>query len=52
MTTIDQATGEKGIQPLATLSKYRRDGNKVLFGQNVLAIDHYEVHEGDKITFQ
>lgn len=52
MTTIDQATGEKGAQPLATLSKYRRDGNKVLFGQNVLAIDHNEVHEGDEITFQ
>jgi hypothetical protein len=49
MTTVDQATGEKGIEPLATLSKYRRNGNKVLFGQNVLAIDHYEIHEGDEI---
>ncbi len=49
LTTENQDTGEKGIEPLATLSKYRRDGNKVLFGQNVLAIDHDEVKEGDEI---
>ncbi len=50
LTTINQDTGEKGTEPLVTLSKYRRSGNKVLFGQNVLAIDHYEVKEGDEIV--
>jgi uncharacterized protein YcbX len=38
LTTINQATGEKGVEPLATLNTYRRQGNKVLFGQNVLPI--------------
>jgi uncharacterized protein len=36
MTTIHQDTGRAGSEPLKTLSGYRRDGNKVLFGQNVI----------------
>ena len=48
-TTINQETGEKGIEPLATLSTYRKKENKVYFGQNVLAIDKNEIHEGDEI---
>jgi uncharacterized protein len=36
VTTIDQATGKKGAEPLKTLSSYRNFNNKVLFGQNVL----------------
>lgn len=36
VTTVDQATGERGREPLATLSTYRRDGNRVMFGQNVV----------------
>jgi len=50
LTTVNQNTGEQGIEPLATLSKYRKEGNKVLFGQNLIAIDHDEIHEGDEIT--
>jgi len=34
--TIDPETGEKGVEPLRTLNRYRREGNKVLFGQNLL----------------
>ncbi len=35
--TIDQQSGEvMGKEPLATLATYRRDGNKVLFGMNLL----------------
>jgi len=49
LTTVNQDTGEKGMEPLATLSKYRKQDNKVLFGQNLIAIDHYEIHEGDEI---
>jgi uncharacterized protein YcbX len=39
MTTTDQATGERGTEPLRTLAAYRRDPQKpadVLFGQNVI----------------
>lgn len=36
MTTIDQQTGISGKEPLRTLSTYRKSGNKILFGQNVL----------------
>ena len=51
LTTVDQDTAIKGKEPLRTLSKYRRFGEKVIFGQNLVAINHTEIHEGDKITF-
>lgn len=47
--TVNQETAERGTEPLATLTTYRRMNNKVYFGQNLLAIDYYEIHEGDKI---
>jgi len=40
ITTVDQETGAGGPEPLRTLAAYRRDGNRVLFGQNL-------VHEGE-----
>lgn len=49
--TVNQDTGEKGKEPLATLSRFRSKDGKVFFGQNVLAIDHYEIQEGDEIRF-
>ena len=52
LTTVDQDTAEKGVEPLATLSKYRKQENKVLFGQNLVAIDHDEIHEGDEIILE
>jgi len=39
MTTIDQETGERGVEPLRTLAGYRRDARQpedVNFGQNVI----------------
>ena len=36
ITTIDPATAAKSAEPLKTLSSYRRQGNKVFFGQNLL----------------
>lgn len=39
ITTVDPATGRRGEEPLRTLAAYRRFGNKVLFGQNL-------IHEG------
>lgn len=37
ITTINQDNGEKGAEPLKTLATYRKKGNKILFGQNVIA---------------
>ncbi|MFM8440823.1 MAG: MOSC domain-containing protein [Acidobacteriota bacterium] len=41
MTTIDQETGAKGAEPLATLAKFRMHSasgkRKILFGQNAIA---------------
>jgi len=48
-TTIDQATGEKGVEPLKTLSQYRKEGAKVLFGQNLLQETNGVVKVGDKV---
>jgi uncharacterized protein len=36
ITTVDPCTAETGSEPLKTLSTYRRQGNKILFGQNLL----------------
>lgn len=39
VTTTDQRTGERGIEPLRTLAQYRRDPQEpanVLFGQNLI----------------
>jgi uncharacterized protein len=38
LTTVDQETGEKGKEPLKTLASYRTVDNKVMFGQNVVAL--------------
>ncbi|MCW8908566.1 MAG: MOSC domain-containing protein [Sedimenticola sp.] len=34
--TIDPETGQKSSEPLRTLNSYRRQGNQVMFGQNLL----------------
>jgi uncharacterized protein YcbX len=36
VTTVEQTTGNKGKEPLLTLSKYRQLGGAVLFGQNLI----------------
>ena len=36
ITTIDPATAERGEEPLKTLAAYRKQGNKVMFGQNLI----------------
>jgi uncharacterized protein len=52
LTTVNQDTGVKGIEPLATLSTYRMRDNKVYFGQNLIPIDHNEIAEGDEIVLE
>ena len=50
LTTVNQETGVSGIEPLATLSTYRKVGSKVNFGLNLIPIDLYQVNEGDHIS--
>jgi uncharacterized protein len=49
LVTIDPQTGEAGAEPLRTLSTYRTRNNKVYFGQNLIALNHDHVNEGDEI---
>lgn len=36
VTTTDQETGQRGAEPLKTLATYRKQGHRILFGQNVI----------------
>ena len=49
LTTVNQETGEKGKEPLKTLSVYRTVNSKVYFGQNMVALSHGKVKIGDHI---
>jgi uncharacterized protein YcbX len=49
-TTVDQTTGERGREPLATLATYRRVGNQVMFGQNLVHEGTGELAVGDKVV--
>ena len=48
VTTYDLTTGEKGKEPLLTLSKQKID-NKLVFGQHATAMEHKYIKVGDKI---
>ncbi|TFV94737.1 MOSC domain-containing protein [Algoriphagus kandeliae] len=50
LITVDQETGIKSKEPLRTLSSYRTKGNKVLFGQNMVALGEGVVKIGDPIN--
>jgi uncharacterized protein YcbX len=52
LTTVDQETAVKGTEPLATLSAFRKANNKINFGQNLIALDCYEIYEGDEIQLE
>ena len=52
VTTVDQQTGHKSKEPLATLAAYRNVDGKVMFGQNMLLLDGEKIRAGDKLTFQ
>ncbi|MDN5203536.1 MOSC domain-containing protein [Fulvivirgaceae bacterium BMA10] len=49
LLTVNQQTGEKGSEPLKTLSTYRKNGNSVYFGQNLLHQNQGTVAVGDSI---
>jgi uncharacterized protein YcbX len=52
VTTIDQATAQKNLaaEPLRTLATYRKQGSKVLFGQNVTGPASGLVRVGDTVV--
>jgi uncharacterized protein len=52
LTTVNHETGEKGDEPLRTLSTYRKRNNKIYFGQNLVALDLTEIHVGDTIALK
>lgn len=49
LTTINPETAEKGPEPLKTLASYRKNGNKILFGQNVTVRNPGELKVGDPL---
>jgi uncharacterized protein len=49
ITTVNQNSGEKGAEPLTTLSTFRKYAHKVLFGQNLIGHDEGIVSVGDEI---
>ncbi|WP_162417709.1 MOSC domain-containing protein [Cyclobacterium roseum] len=49
MITVDQESGEKGKEPLLTLAQYRKQGKKVMFGQNALVLQECQVRVGDSL---
>ena len=51
MTTVNPETGEReGIEPLATLTTYRRTDMGVLFGQNLIPNQEGIIQVGDQVS--
>ena len=49
VTTTDQATGERGKEPLRTLATYRKRDGEVFFGQNVVHENQGRLSRGDPV---
>lgn len=53
MTTVDPESGTiSGKDPLLTLSKYKNVGNKVIFGQNIIAQQQGSIAVNDVVRVQ
>ncbi|MFF0744683.1 MOSC domain-containing protein [Streptomyces sp. NPDC004111] len=50
VTTTDQATAERGKEPLRTLARHRRFGKRLVFGQNVVPENTGVLRIGDPVT--
>ncbi|MEU6513798.1 MOSC N-terminal beta barrel domain-containing protein [Streptomyces sp. NPDC046978] len=50
VTTTDQATAERGREPLRTLARHRRVGGKPAFGQNLVPQSPGTIRLGDPVT--
>jgi uncharacterized protein YcbX len=49
VTTTDQATGERGRQPLRMLARHRRFGKTLVFGQNLIPDSPGLIRVGDPV---
>ncbi|MDT9687440.1 MOSC domain-containing protein [Streptomyces sp. P9(2023)] len=49
VTTTDQLTAARGKEPLRTLGAHRRQGNKVIFGQNLVPEHRGTIRVGDEV---
>ncbi|MDQ3588766.1 MAG: MOSC domain-containing protein [Actinomycetota bacterium] len=49
ITTVDQESATKGKEPLRTLVRFRRAGNKVLFGQDLIHDQTGTLRVGDPV---
>ncbi|HZF87005.1 MOSC domain-containing protein [Streptomyces sp.] len=49
VTTTDQASAERGREPLLTLGRHRRIGGKLVFGQNLVPLSGGTVRVGDPV---
>ena len=49
ITTVDQRTATTGKEPLRTLAQFRRAGEGVLFGQNLIHDDRGTLRVGDPV---
>jgi uncharacterized protein len=49
VTTIDQATAERGRQPLMMLGRHRRFGQELVFGQNLIPDTPGRIRVGDPV---
>lgn len=52
ITTVDQATGRVGKEPLRTLARYRRVAGKVMFGQNLIHNGRGLIRMGDVVAVE
>jgi uncharacterized protein YcbX len=52
VTTTNQTTGERGKEPLRTLATYRKVGQDVMFGQNVVHQGPGHLRIGDTVFLQ
>ncbi|MFF8278908.1 MOSC domain-containing protein [Streptomyces lateritius] len=49
VTTTDQATAERGKEPLRTLARHRKDGGRLIFGQNLVPEHTGTIRAGDEV---
>lgn len=49
VTTVDQATGVRGKEPLRTLAEYRRHDGQLYFGQNAIHESPGVLRRGDRV---
>ncbi len=49
VTTVDQATGQRGEEPLKTLAAYRKQEKGIMFGQNLVHENQGFLSAGDSV---